>query len=373
MFGAPKGDIGYDIESFPNLFTAVFRHVKTNQQWKFEVSDRKNESESLKLFMAKCHKNNCRWVGFNNLFYDYPVIHFLFSTSNPTAANIYQKSISILRSTNRFGHIIWDKDMVVPQIDLFKIWHFDNVNRMTSLKMLEFNMRLPDIKESTVEFDTDVPENKIDEVMDYNCHDVLATNMFYDITRGKQPNGSWQPAEDKIAFREELSEKYGKNFLNHNDTKVGKDFFIMKLEDAKKGSCYQYVNGRREPIQTIRESIHFGSLILPSVEFKTKGFQDFLKTFKDVTVKSTKGALKDKKYARHVHNGFEFVFGTGGIHGSVSKQFTEATMDATMEKKILTKQEIDNMIKKGGKVLPLSGDKYDHDFAKRYLCKLNKS
>ena len=34
-----------------------------------------------------------------------------------------------------------------------------------------------------------------------------------------------------IEFREQLTNKYNRNFMNHNDTKIGKDYFIMRLEE----------------------------------------------------------------------------------------------------------------------------------------------
>lgn len=315
MFGKPKGDIGFDIESYPDVFTAVFQHTTHRQRWEFEISDYKNESKELKAFANACAKD-VRWVGFNNLGYDYPVIHHILTTAEPTARSIYEKSISIIKGGDRFGHIIWEP--LVPQIDLYKIWHFDNMARSTSLKLLEFNMRLPAIQESTVEFDTVVGENRVAEVMDYNRWDVEATIRFYWITRGNNP------AEDKIAFREELSRKYGKDFLNHNDTRVGKDFFIMKLEEAKPGSCYTYSNGRRELNQTIRESIPFNDLILDYIKFEDADFQVFLDKFRQTVVKETKGAIEN---VSHTHKGFQFDFGTGGIHGSVKKELVEAAED----------------------------------------------
>ena len=55
---------------------------------------------------------------------------------------IYDKAQSIINNQKtKFSHIIWDNQQMIPQIDLFKIHHFDNKAKSTSLKVLEFNMR----------------------------------------------------------------------------------------------------------------------------------------------------------------------------------------------------------------------------------------
>ena len=51
-------------------------------------------------------------------------------------------------SDDRFGHIIWQPDIV--QVDLYKIHHFDNMARATSLKMLEFNWMSVDLSSLTI-------------------------------------------------------------------------------------------------------------------------------------------------------------------------------------------------------------------------------
>jgi hypothetical protein len=325
MFGAPKGDIGFDLESFPNIFTGVFTHVKTLQTWKFEISTRRNDIHQFRSFVLKCVSNGVRWAGFNNLFYDYPLIHYICSVESPTAASIYRKSKELL-SGGSFDNQIWDKDMLVPQIDLFKIWHFDNKARSTSLKMIENNIRMDRIQESTLEFDVDVPIERMDEVVDYNIHDVVATVLLYNITRGEK-DGVYITKNDKIAFREELSLKYKKNFINFNDTKIGKEFFIMKLMEADPDSCYYYENRKRKPRQTPRATIPFKEMLLDYITFEDDEFQAFYDNFKTIVVTQTKDSLKG---VHHIHKGFQFDFGTGGIHGSVKEMLVEAAEDEVL-------------------------------------------
>ena len=150
--------------------------------------------------------------------------------------------------------------MVVPQIDLYKIHHFDNPAKATSLKILEFNMRSNTIENLPFDPYIELTKEQCDIVVHYNGHDVDETFKFYNHTL------------DMIRFREHLSEKYEKNFLNYNDTKIGKEYLIMELEKAGV-YCYTYVDGIRKPIQTKRPIIDIGRIILPYIEFKRPEFQ----------------------------------------------------------------------------------------------------
>jgi len=220
IFNISQGDIIYDIETYPNCITFYAVHCETEQQWCFEFSQFKNETSLFVKFLETLKKFNCRMVGFNNYNFDYPVIHFWYKHSHwVEPKDVYDKAMSIINSyDDRFSHVIWDNDHIVPQIDLFKIHHFDNKARSTSLKVLEFNMRSSSVEGLPFDVGINLNEEQIKKLIEYNRYDVLQTLKFY------------KASLDKIRFREELSEKYNKNFLNHNDTKIGKDYFIMKLE-----------------------------------------------------------------------------------------------------------------------------------------------
>lgn len=326
MFSKVTGDLVYDIESYPNLFTLCMESVETGCQWQFEVSERKNDLVLLRFFIHTLAENNCRLAGYKNVDYDYPVLHYVLLSGCKNARDIYSKSQAVLKSNNKFGSIVkWD-EVLVEQIDLFKIWHYDNFARSTSLKLLEFNMRMSSIEESKVPFDTEVSVHQIDDVIFYNKHDVKASVQFYWITRGSKDGKPVTPGsnDDKISFREELSDKYKKNMMNFNDTKIGKDYFIMELEKNKKGSCFYYENNQRKIRQTPRHIIPFEKLILPIVKFEDAEFQSFFERFRKITVTETKGSLKG---IYHIHKGFRFDFGTGGIHGSIERELVIPAAD----------------------------------------------
>lgn len=295
----------YDIETYPNVFTCTVYRIADNAVWRFEVSHRINQAVEFFQFMTAVKHSGGRMAGFNNVGFDYVVVHVLVTKGgHVSVGELFQKAHAIINSDDRFGHMVWESDWYVPQVDLFKIHHFDNVARSTSLKMLEFNMMSQNIQDLPFEPGMNLTDAQINELIPYNDHDVFETAKFL---------GESVPM---LEFRDELSEKYGRSFTNHNDTKIGKDYFIMELERLGI-PCYHRPNGKREPRQTIRPTIALNSVILPWIQFQRPEFQRVLNWLRAQTITETKGVFKD---LHCTIDGFQYDFGTGGIHGSIESQ-----------------------------------------------------
>ncbi len=331
-------DIIFDIESYPNVFCATFMMIDTQQHITFEVSPWKDNWDDYLDFLKRSQNNFVRWVGFNNHAYDYQVLHKLTrhpnlkqKTGAEKAAIAYRISMELIEATReeKFGMTIWDSNHDVPQIDLFKIHHFDNNAKSTSLKKLEFNMRSKKIQDLPYKVGTMLTEEQKKELIKYNVHDVRETLKLYNKTA------------DMIRFREELTNKYEKNFLNHNDTKIGTDYFIMALENAGI-SCFTRRDGQKKPVQTKRAQIAINDVIFDYVEFQKPQFKAVLNWLRAQTIKETNGVFTeiviDEELAKYsnpklvkkkiknlncIIDGFQFDFGTGGIHGSIESSIVE--------------------------------------------------
>ena len=313
-------DFAYDIETYPNIFTFACRHIETGQVWQFEVSERRNQLPEFLQFMnalqtASYPGGGARMVGYNNCGFDYPVIHFIMDNPHMSEPweHIYRHAMSIINANDndRFKYMVWPRDRYVEQLDLFLIHHFNNVARSTSLKALQFAMRSESVEDLPFPVGVFLNVEQMDALHAYNLHDVDETAKFY---RESLPS---------IAFREEVSAKYSRDFMNHNDTKIGKDFLIMKLEEANPGCCYyrtEFVSGRQIR-QTLRPQIALRDVIFPYVSFERPEFQRILNYLKSRTITETKGVFKDLTATL---DDFEFVFGTGGIHGSRENVIAEA-------------------------------------------------
>jgi hypothetical protein len=344
-------DYCYDIECLPNVFTVIFTRVDDGAKWKFVITPWLNQGKELNVFLSQLQMSGGRMVGYNNLGYDYPMIHLIMQyNGNVNNAVLHNKTKAIIGADfNDRSHRLWDNETLIPQLDLRSIHHFDNKAKMTSLKILEFNMMLESVKELEMDFNKPIRPSDLPVLLSYNDDDVNATLKFYEYSK------------NEIEFRDKLTEKHGTNFTNFNDTRIGQEIFVMEL--AKAGVKASKWN------QTIRDKITVNEIILPYVEFDTPQFNEVLNFFRetvidpemikgffgsrdktkskctanitleladvmidtDVTVNYTDGTKSNYKnldtgktinFMRPVNihcvlNGFRFDFGAGGIHGSL--------------------------------------------------------
>ena len=305
-------DFIYDLETYPNVFTMAVEHADAPLKWMFEISDWRNDSKQIVEFVRWLADTNARMVGFNNIGFDYAILHQLMQMGQSDAKTLYLKAQAVISShdddENKWLHTVKPSDRHVAQIDLFKIHHFDNKARSTSLKALEFNMRADSIEDLPYPVGTVLTRPQAEVLKRYNQHDVAQTKAFY------------HHSLDMIRFREELTHKYQRDFINHNDTKIGKDYFVMKLEEAGV-ACYDFGPIGRTPRQTPRPVINLRDAILPSIRFNHPEFTRVLDWLKAQNITETKGVFTDLSATV---NGFTFVFGLGGIHGSLESVVVES-------------------------------------------------
>lgn len=302
----------YDCETFPNVFTLSVQHVEAPVRLMFEISEWRNESRQIVELVRYLADRNARMIGFNNIGFDYPILHTLMQMGQSDAQTLYRKAQAIIErqdDDDRWLHTVKPTDRIVEQIDLYKIHHFDNKARATSLKALEFNLRMDTIEDLPFKVGTVLTREQVEVLKKYNEHDVEATRLFYHLTA------------DMIRFREDLCAKYpGKDWLNFNDTKIGKEYFTLRLEQAGV-SCYDFGPDGRTPRQTPRPVIHLKDAILPWITFQQPEFIRVLNWLKAQSITETKGVFTD---LTATVNGFQFVFGLGGIHGSLENVVVES-------------------------------------------------
>jgi len=314
LFGVTNGDIIYDIETYPNIFTLTARHAISGVSWVFEVSQRRDETDLICQWMDTLSAYDCTMAGYNNIGFDYPVIHFLYKNrfARLGVEALYNKAMSIINCdfNARFAHMVWDNDMIVPQLDLFKMMHFDNPAKATSLKVLEFNMRMKSVEDLPFEPGTVLTNEEMDTLLEYNMHDVVATEQFFELCK---------PA---IELRKSLSAQFDKNMMNMSDVKIGETLLIMEIE--KRGtSCYTIdAGGRKTKKQTIRDSLALADVIFPYVRFELPEFNKMHQWLNAQVITETKGVFKDLKADI---DGITYKLGTGGLHASMSGKIVKST------------------------------------------------
>lgn len=273
-------DFPYDIETYPNFFSIAIIDADRRKIRTYEISFRRDQRKHLIEYLRNIVRSGGRMVGFNNMGFDYPVLHYFLKNQHATVGEIYEYAMRVIDagfSEEKWKYQVRDKDILIPQVDLFLINHFNNKARMTSLKMLEFVMRSDTIEELPVPVGTNLDNEQADIVLNYNKKDTKETYNFY------------LECMEAIKFREQLSEEYGKSFINADDTKIGAEIFVHELEKANPGCCFK--RGRKQ--QTIRSEIDLSQCIVPYAEFKRPEFSAVKEWFEKQVIKETKGVFTD--------------------------------------------------------------------------------
>lgn len=323
----------YDIETLASLFTYTDIDVNTKEINVFVIHKHRNECYR---FIDYIKTKVSGMVGFNNLDFDYPVIHKLIKyigsfTFNQLIENlnetelaehiiefIYntsQQLINSQNSENKWEFKVKEKDFLIPQLDLFKLWHYNNKARSTSLKSLEIAMNYPNVMDMPIEHSrTNITLNEIDEILEYNLNDVLATFEFY------------KKSAEKINLRKELFKKYNLKCLNYSDSKIGEEL-MLKLYCSKTGLNYWDV----KKLRTERSSIPVKDCIFDYIKFDTDEFKEVLNKFNNFVVSKQeieeKKNTKKKKLGSCIYKGFKYDFGLGGIHGCIASGVYENDED----------------------------------------------
>lgn len=281
----------YDIETFKEAFTfSVVRadgaHCKT-----FQVTKFKNELDRIYKCLDYLEAGEFSMVGFNNLGFDYPIIHevmknrkkLLKMTGAEVAVFVWelaQKQIDSFKGAG-FGNTVKVQDRIIPQIDLYKVNHMDNKAKATSLKMLEFNMLMKNIEDLPYAVEAELTEEMIDKIVKYNEHDTEATRLFL------------LKCTSQIDFRINLTQKYGKDFINHNDAKIGSDYFQMRLEECGIKLYDVDHKGRKSIRQSKRIKIKLKDCLFDYYDFKRPECIAVFNWFKEQSIRETKGVFSD--------------------------------------------------------------------------------
>ena len=305
-----KNVIIYDIETMQELFLVVCM-VPGKAGKSFQVSKWKNQLDS---FVRYTEANaDAYWVGYNNLRFDSQVVEWILRnyenwnelTNLEICARIAQKAADVIHDANYDVFPEYrEHELSLKQLDLFKINHYDNKNRMVSLKRLEFEMDLENIEEMPIHHTkTNMTKEEVQMTIDYCYNDVDATYEFYKITTGDTTHPLYK-GNNQVELRQDIESEFGIPCLNYSDSKIG-DEMIKKFYCQEKNIDYRELPKKGY----FRKSIDVKNCIAKYVLFETPQLKEFLKTMKQRTMKMQDEFLE----SIHFYNN-EYTFARGGLH-----------------------------------------------------------
>ena len=310
----------YDIETLQELFAVVVM-IPGKVGKSFQVSKWKNQLDSFVRY-TEAH-SDYYWVGYNNLRFDSQVVEWILRnydnwhelTNLEICARIAQKAADVIHDANYDVFPEYrEHELSLKQLDLFKIHHYDNKNRLVSLKRLEFEMDLENIEEMPIHHTkTNMTNEEVELTIDYCYNDVDATYEFYKITLGNTDHPLYK-GDNRIELRKDIEEEFGIPCLNYSDSKIG-DEMIKKFYCQEKSIDYRELPRKGY----FRKTIELKNCVAKYVRFETPQLKDFLKKIKSTTL-----GLQDdfKEHINFYDNVYSFM--KGGLHTENSPKIFEA-------------------------------------------------
>jgi len=298
----------YDIETLASCFTYTAINIDTQEIVQYAIhKDRDDSVEFLEHLDQDCKGH----IGFNNLNFDYPIIHKILMVAPTNTLDIidlaYNEAQRIIQDQSQFGTSIKQTDIRIPQLDLFRMWHFNNKARRTSLKALQISMNYPNVLDMPIDHTrNDIRVEEIKDILEYNLNDVLSTYEFYKLSK------------DKIKLRKDLNIKYNLNCINFPDSKIGEEL-VLKLYSETIGQDKYDI----KQLGTTRTQIDLGKCIFDYISFETPEFNKILDKFKNTVIIETKGSIEESV----IYKGFKYDYGSGGIHGCIKAGVYESDND----------------------------------------------
>jgi hypothetical protein len=302
----------HDYETLSNCFVAVFEHYKEDLRKVFVVHTLRDDRKELIDFLHQNKKNKEWHVSFNGLSFDSQITEhimrdkkFLTMTADEVAKAIYQVAQdTIQRSNNRDFAKYPEWQLSIGQIDIFKLNHWDNANRRSSLKWLQFAMDWPNVQDMPIHHSYNVKTlAEIDLIIEYCINDVRSTKKLMLLSK---------PLLD---VRTSIKNKYGINCYSYSNTKMGSEL-LLNLYCKATGQDPKDVKKYR----TYRESIPIKDILFPYIKFQSLDLIGFHEMLKNTVIKNTK---KDFKHVIK-YQGYEFHYGAGGIHQCIDRGIYKA-------------------------------------------------
>lgn len=305
----------YDVEVFPNVFHCTVKNTETEELYKFEISCRKNQIDELvnffhtvntsltlgNLYTTKIKLNtNKLFCGYNNLHYDNAIINYIIDYYNSMKDMNYRR---ICQSVFNLSRTITESD---DNIDSWKRWkyliYFESFDLLTmlysnklrvSLKEMQVTMQYKNVQEFVVDWQSDLPENLIDSMINYNINDVNSTEEL--LNRCKAD----------IDLRIAIEDEYGVRVLSKDGVNIGMKILTQKYLE-KTGLTWNDIKDLRSPA----DYINLKDIILPFIKYDSLILQKVLSDMKNQVVSPNRNGYENK----FIFEGLKYSIGVGGIH-----------------------------------------------------------
>ena len=286
----------YDVESFPNLFTCTLLNTNSNKIGVYEISNRKNDlGKIVSTFLNK----GIIFCGYNNKYYDDPIINYIILNQQillqkpvwDVTKDIKTLSNEIIESGDKFDSWSTYKHAhCFPSFDLLRMMFSKKLR--CGLKELQVTMQYPNVQEYDGDFNRNVQDSEIDNIISYNINDVNSTNQLLLLN------------QKNIDLRIGIHNEYGINAMSMDGVGIGNEILKTKYLQAT-NKKWSEVKDLRSPCNIV----DLNEIILPKISFETEILQNLLSEIKTLRINLNKKWNKQFYF----HNSL-ISMGLGGLH-----------------------------------------------------------
>jgi hypothetical protein len=306
----------YDIEVFQNIFHCSVKNTETNDIYKFEISERKNQLRELVKFFKQVDKYitwgdyyttninipaNVIFCGYNNLHYDNPIINYIIEYEDklmqyniPTiCSSIFNLSKTITTSSedniDEWKH--WKYQIWFDTFDILTMLYSNKLR--VGLKEIQVTMQYPNVQEFVCDWTKPLPLEDFDSMIDYNINDIESTSEL--LNRCKKD----------VDLRIAIEDEYGVRVLSKDGVNIGMKILTQKYLE-KTGLTWWDIKDLRSPMSVIP----LKDVILPFIKYDSPILQRVLDDMKNQIVSPGRKGYENK----FVFNNLRYSVGVGGIH-----------------------------------------------------------
>lgn len=305
-----------DYETILNLTVLVAVHYQREEVKVFVVHRYRNDIEGMILFLEECKRDKSYHITYNGLEFDGQITEFILelkdqflhgdSDAQYIANEVYAYAQTVI-SKKADGEFLdyYEKSFSIPQIDVYKLNHWDNPAKRSSLKWIQYTTDWKNMQEMPIFHGQYVDKQEdIDTVVEYCINDCKSTKHVFLLSK------------DQITLRKDLSKEFDLPLMSASEPRLSRELFLLFLSDKMGMNKYDL-----RQLRTFRREIRIKDIIVPYTNFKTTEFQNLQKYFESRVIDKLdptgqrlilKGALAyEVKY-----RGMSTFFGSGGVHGA---------------------------------------------------------
>jgi hypothetical protein len=297
-----------DYETNVNCFLGVFEHYKTDEVHVFTIGPLRNDLTKLLDFFDDNISQNQWHISYNGLAFDSQITEYIIVkrdyllklSGDAVGRLIYAKAQDCIKKSNAREFQEWsEKKLSIKQIDIFKLNHWDNPAKSSSLKWIQCSMDWHNVQDMPIEHWEEIttPE-QLKQIATYCRNDVSSTKAIMKLS------------QKQIKLRGKLTEEYKIGLYSASEPRISKELFMHFMSKETGISKYEL-----RGLRTFRNQIRVSEILLPYLEFADiPVFNDLLTKFKELVLdpNNTKGGFKYSV----MYKGMKTDFGLGGVHGA---------------------------------------------------------